>query len=70
MYEDALLRPIDANALAVDLLYLAQGGDRTQLALIVSTSQEADGVLVEYAYESFLARQADPGGLAFFTQSL
>ncbi len=70
MYQDGLLRPIDPNALAVDLLYLAQGGSRTDLATEVSTSQEADAILVEDAYNAFLGRVADPEGLAAFTQSL
>ena len=40
------------------------------MALAVSTSYEADQVLVEEAYRAFLGRIADPQGLAVFSQSL
>jgi hypothetical protein len=70
MYQDVLLRPIDPGALANDQLYLAQGGSRSLLALSVTTSVEASQLLVEDAYVTYLGRQADPGGLAFYTQAL
>ena len=70
MYQDVLRRPIDSGALASDQLYLAQGGSRSLLALSVTTSVEASQLFVEDAYETYLGRQADPGGLAYYTQSL
>jgi Domain of unknown function (DUF4214) len=70
MYQDALQRPIDPDALAYDVNFLAQGGSRSSLALSVTTSVEADQLFVENAYETYLGRRADPGGLAYYTQSL
>lgn len=70
LYQDALMRPIDPQALAFDLALLAGGFGRTPLSLFVLTSAEADQGLVEFVFQSFLHRNADPAGLAFFVQAL
>jgi hypothetical protein len=71
LYQDALARPIDPNALASDEAEVASGSTtREQLALIVLNSQEYDRIFVENAYEKFLERSADPLGFAYFVQSM
>lgn len=70
LYLTVLGRPIDPQALAVDLVLLANGFGRTPLSLFVTTSAEASRGLVEVIYQLFLHRAADPGGLDYFTQQL
>jgi len=46
------------------------GTSRTQVALAVLQSREADMVLVQDFYQKYLRRAADPGGLNAFTDLL
>jgi hypothetical protein len=70
MYKEVLGRPIDPNALAVDLAGLASGISATEIALSVMTSPEADQVMVQSVYQTYLHRTADPMGLAYSVQLL
>lgn len=71
LYEDALGRAIDANALAAQSAALNTGMfSFKQLAQFVLTSTEYSNVFVSNSYQTFLHRSADPAGLAFFVQAM
>ena len=71
LYQTALQRAIDPQALAFESAGLANGTfSRNQLAQFVVTSMEANQNLVQLVYTTFLHRSADPQGLAFNTLTL
>ncbi len=71
LFGDALHRAVEINA----ILALKPGLDTgattpAQLAMIVLSSQEYTSTFVSNAYQTFLRRPADAGGLAFGVNSL
>lgn len=71
LFEVALNRPVDAQALTVFGSALANGtATPLQVATAVYTSQEYFTDLVEGYYLAFLDRPADPQGLAVFVNAL
>jgi cyclophilin family peptidyl-prolyl cis-trans isomerase len=63
LYQDVLGRGIDPTGEAGGLAFLARGGTRTQLALIVVQSPEAAAIQVQALYQKYLGRAADQSGL-------
>jgi uncharacterized delta-60 repeat protein len=70
LYHDALGRAIDPSGQASWGQALAQGASRTDVALAVLGSAEADGVTVDRLYQRFLGRPADDFGRTAFTGAL
>jgi hypothetical protein len=71
LYVDALQRAVDLNTLLAVKPGLDTGAiTPAQLALIVLNSQEYTSTFVSDAYQTYLRRPADAGGLAFGVNSL
>ena len=70
LYQDALNRVPDAVGRAEFSQFLAQGGSRTQVAVVIFTSLEFDTDLVGNWYVTFLRRAADENGLNGFVAAL
>lgn len=70
VYQDLLNRAPDPGGLAAWTNALNAGFSRTQVALVIATSPEANTIEVQNLYNQLLGRAADPGGLAFFTTQL
>jgi uncharacterized delta-60 repeat protein len=70
LYHDTLGRAIDPSGQASWGQALAQGASRTDVALAVLGSAEADGVTVDRLYLRFLGRAADDFGRTAFTDAL
>ncbi len=71
LYQDALQRAIDANSLNSLSLAMAMGtASRPTVSQFVFSSPEFTNDLVEFIYESYLHRAAEPQGLAFNAQTI
>lgn len=70
LYQDALNRKPDPQAIAFYGNYLAQGGTAQQVAVEVLDSGEYRDALINGFYQSFLHRQPDAAGLIFFATAL
>jgi uncharacterized delta-60 repeat protein len=70
LYHDTLGRAIDPSGQASWGQALAQGASRTDVALAVLGSAEADGVTVDRLYLRFLGRAADDFGRTASTDAL
>ena len=70
LFQDALNRPIDAEAKAAFGQVLAAGASRTQIAAIVFASHEYHADVVDAADLELLHRDADAAGLSFWTGQL
>jgi hypothetical protein len=66
-FQDALGRPIDANAQSFFGNQLSNNVPFSQVATEILNTSEAAGHLVDLFFQDFLRRHADPGGISFFT---
>lgn len=69
-YRDALGRTPDASGQAAHLAGLAAGATRQRIAEVIFTSNEGHEGDVRRFYQSFLRREAEPGGLNLFASAL
>ena len=70
VYHDGLNRPADPLGLAHFQALLAAGVSRTEVALQILTSHEAESMVVNAFYQQTLARPGDLGGVNFFAGNL
>jgi uncharacterized repeat protein (TIGR01451 family) len=70
LYRDVLGREADPQALAANVLFLANGGSRLQVSLAIENSHEHHADEVNDIYLKLLHRTADPAGLNGFTALL
>ena len=70
IYHDLFGRAVDSAGSMVFGAALSSGASRTQIALSILTSREAEQALVKSYYSLFLQRPGDSGGVNFFTAQL
>jgi hypothetical protein len=66
-YLDTLHRPVDTTGLGYWSSKLDQGMPRSQLATLLTHSDEYFATIIRPAYQQYLGRNADAAGLAFWT---
>ena len=70
LFQDVLGRPIEQAARDAFNRLMQQGASRTQVALIVVSSAEAEARVVQGLYQTFVHRPADQAGLNFYVNAL
>jgi hypothetical protein len=70
LFQDVLGRPIEQTARDAFNRLMQQGASRTQVALIVVSSSEAEARVVQALYQTFVHRPADQAGLNFYVNAL
>jgi hypothetical protein len=70
LYHDLLNRPADAGGIAYFNQQLAQGTTRTQLSMVLMTSNEFRDDVVTAQYQRFFGNAPDSGGLTFWASQL
>jgi hypothetical protein len=70
VYQDSFKRAIDGSGQATFSQALTAGLSRAQVVTTLFTSDEYRQTLVQNAYQQFLGRATDPGGLATWTNFL